>query len=110
MKKLMIALAVAAAAGGAFAQSGAAECQLGGSSPAWCFGQAGQQPQAQNDQYRNGWGNRTYGYYGTPWGVAQASPYYNNGYAAPYQRTRRDRDGDGIPNRRDRYPDDPRYR
>ena len=37
MKKLMIALAVAAAAGGAFAQSGAAECQLGPSSPAWCF-------------------------------------------------------------------------
>jgi hypothetical protein len=109
MKKLMIALAVAAAAGGAFAQSGAAECQLGPSSPAWCFGQAGQQPQAQyNNPYV--WSNRSPYVYGTPWGVAQASRYYNNGYAAPYQRTRRDRDGDGIPNRRDRYPDDPRYR
>lgn len=27
-----------------------------------------------------------------------------------YPRTRRDRDGDGVRNQRDRYPDDPRYR
>ncbi len=30
--------------------------------------------------------------------------------ASPYPRTSRDRDGDGVPNRRDRYPDDRRYR
>ena len=34
---------------------------------------------------------------------------YGNGYAAPYPRTRNDRDGDGVRNNRDRYPDDPRY-
>ena len=34
--------------------------------------------------------------------IAQAVPQY--------PRTARDRDGDGIRNRRDRYPDDPRYR
>jgi len=32
-----------------------------------------------------------------------------HGYAAPYARTNRDRDGDRVPNNRDRYPDDPRY-
>ena len=108
MKKLMIGLAVAAAAGGAFAQSGAAECQGPvGTVPAWCYSEA-QQPYVQNYRYGNTWANRAPYFYVAPWGVAQASPYY--GYTAPYQRTRRDRDGDGVPNRRDRYPDDPRYR
>ena len=31
-------------------------------------------------------------------------------YASAYPRTSRDRDGDGVRNNRDRYPDDPRYR
>lgn len=31
-------------------------------------------------------------------------------YGSQYERSRRDRDGDGIRNNRDRYPDDPRYR
>ena len=30
--------------------------------------------------------------------------------ASAYPRTRSDRDGDGVRNSRDRYPDDPRYR
>lgn len=33
-----------------------------------------------------------------------------HGGVTPYPRTSRDRDGDGVPNSRDRYPDDPRYR
>ena len=43
------------------------------------------------------------------WGRA----VYADGAYGNYAFTRRsawDRDGDGIPNRRDRYPDDPRYR
>ena len=31
-------------------------------------------------------------------------------WASAYPRTSRDRDGDGVRNNRDRYPDDPRYR
>lgn len=43
------------------------------------------------------------------------TPYYDPFYgpqviATPYPPTRRDRDGDGVRNSRDRYPDDPRYR
>ena len=37
--------------------------------------------------------------------------YRDNRPAYPYERPRRgdrDRDGDGVPDRRDRYPDDPR--
>jgi hypothetical protein len=37
-------------------------------------------------------------------------PQYRYQYRTPYARTERDRDGDGIRNNRDRYPDDPRYR
>ena len=49
------------------------------------------------------------------WGRAiMGSSTYPGNYAYsgnyPYARSRRDRDGDGVPNRADRYPDDPRYR
>lgn len=36
--------------------------------------------------------------------------YVPHTFVTPYAPTRRDRDGDGIRNSRDRYPDDPRYR
>ena len=49
------------------------------------------------------------------WGrPIMGSSVYPGDYAysgnTPYARSRRDRDGDGVPNRMDRYPDDPRYR
>jgi hypothetical protein len=40
--------------------------------------------------------------------VPQVYPQYPDGRPAYAQRSRRDRDGDGVENRRDRYPDDPR--
>jgi hypothetical protein len=105
MKKLMLsALAVASLwAGGAFAQS--AE-ELAGS--AWrppvyngqipgtpeYYGNSGWPPLQQQPYV---YGNRYY----VPYATVPAYPY------VPYARTRSDRDGDGIPNRRDRYPDDP---
>jgi len=115
MKKLMLsALAVASlTAGAAFAQSAD---ELAGS--AWrapvyngpvgaaeYYGNSGWPP-AQQQPYV--YGSRYY----APYAAAPAYPYVP--YAAapaypytPYARTRSDRDGDGIPNRRDRYPDDP---
>ena len=50
---------------------------------------------ANSGGYGYGWGN--WGNWGQP-------------YAYAYPRTRNDRDGDGVRNNRDRYPDDPRYR
>lgn len=113
MKRLIIGVAVAAAAGASFAQTGSAECSLGPSSPAWCYPDSQQQQpyvrryvQPYGYAWGNRWDNRGYAYT-APWGVAQARRY---GYVTPYPRTRRDRDGDGVPNRWDRHPDDPRYR
>jgi len=115
MKKLMIALAMAGAAGMALAQSGAAECagRTPATGPAWCFGEQAL-PNAQ--VYRQGvpyysQGLPLYHPGVNPWGaVLQGSPYYGVPYASAYPRTSRDRDGDGVRNRSDRYPDDPRYR
>ena len=110
MKKVFIAAAALAAlaAGGAAMAQGDAQCQV---NPASCSNWANSTP--------------TYGYSGPNVYVqpgvriAQGAwPYaYNRQYAqpqypqywqrAPYARTRRDRDGDGVPNWRDRYPDDP---
>jgi len=50
---------------------------------------------ANSGYYGYGWGN--WGNWGQP-------------YASAFPRTSRDRDGDGVRNNRDRYPDDPRYR
>lgn len=122
MKKLILTVALAGAAGLAMAQSGSAECAGAASNPNAfpdsCFGGAQGRP---NQGYRlfqgvpyGSYGVTPYGgYANNPWGVvAQALPYgtYPVPYASQYPRTRNDRDGDGIRNRRDRYPDDPRYR
>jgi hypothetical protein len=103
----------ALAAGSAFAQS--AECQRGIDIGIW-NDNCGHQSSSPRDP----WG-RNYGGYpnnGHPAGVlsqifgSNAYPYtYGVPQVAPqYNVTRRDRDGDGVRNRHDRYPNDPRYR
>lgn len=103
----LLAAASFAGAGGALAQDGGAECQAGsawGSKPGCGAGPSG-------------------GPYGAPGSgryVAPAypplgayGPYAYDRYtyarpAYPYLRPhRRDRDGDGVRNSRDRYPDNP---
>ena len=107
MKKLMLSALVVASlsAGAAFAQ--AADEQAGSSwrppvyngpvpgTPEY-YGNSGWSPLQLQQPYV--YGNRYY----VPYSTAPAYPY------VPYANRRRgDRDGDGIPNRRDRYPDDP---
>ncbi len=112
MRKLMLALLAVASlqAGAVFAQD--AESGAGG---AWrttpnpnlvpgtpeYYGNSGWPPAPQPAQ------PNSYGYYdhrGYPVPYAYGAP----APAHPYLRPRRgDRDGDGVPNRRDRYPDDP---
>jgi hypothetical protein len=106
-------LAVAGAAGMVMAQSGSAECAGAGSNPNafpdYCFGSGGRPNQGYRIFRGAGWGSVG----NNPWGlIAQGVPYgtYSVPYASLYPRTRNDRDGDGVRNRRDRYPDDPRYR
>lgn len=118
MKKLMLsslaAVALCASSGAALAD---AECQAGS---AWgykegCGGPSPGTPQAYPPYYVPAPGN-------SGWPAAQqaypyAYGYENRGYApqaapaypyAPAARAnRRDRDGDGVSNRRDRFPDDP---
>ena len=51
-------------------------------------------------------------------GHARSDNFYGHGYRQQYQPTRwdrnnfhmRDRDGDGVPNRFDNYPNNPRWR
>jgi hypothetical protein len=68
-------------------------------------------PIDQFGSYRDAWGRTVYlGANGQPMYVEQNGaivPYGGRAYAgdAPY-----DRDRDGVTNRYDRYPDDPRYR
>jgi hypothetical protein len=123
-KILLSALAAAAlcAAGGAVAQDGGAECQAGsawgpkpgcGAGPstgaanpyadqrAWIVPQA-VAPTTVGPPEAYAYGNRLYGpnvYPETP------RPDYRHRRGG-----HRDRDGDGVPDRYDRYPDDPRYR
>ena len=115
MKKLILVLAGAAAlAGGtAFAQA---------TSPDF----TGVQPGVTHPEYPQAYGNsgwtpdKAYGYNnGYPYNRGQLPYILSDGrlvvpqvpqYVTPYARTNRDRDGDGIRNSRDRYPDDPRYR
>jgi hypothetical protein len=132
MKKTLSVLMMAAALGGvgmaAHAQDGGAECQASGR-----CGNVGRDKgldangnydqRIADDNASKGIYPPNYGYY--PWGNAYGLPGviadgrwgqnygYNNtpyAYASPYARTERDRDGDGVRNSRDRYPDDPRYR
>lgn len=109
MRKLMLSALVVAGlgAGAAFAQSGDAESQAGSawrSNPGYgpvpgtpeYYGNSGWPPVQQQQPYV--YGDRGY----VPDAYRGARPAY------PYARPRRgDRDGDGIPNRRDRYPNDP---
>lgn len=115
MRKLVLAALAAAsltAAGGVLAQDGGAECQAGsawgpkpgcGSGPAAPHYPYIERPQGAYvipaDPH-----SRTYPRY-APYaydGTAKARP------ARPVQQPhRRDRDGDGVRNNRDRFPDDP---
>lgn len=116
MKKLMLsslaALALCASSGAALAD---AECQAGS---AWgykegCGGPSPGTPQAYPPYYvpqpgNSGWPPAQqaypYGYDNRAYGP-QAAPAYP--YAPAARANRRDRDGDGVSNRRDRFPDDP---
>jgi hypothetical protein len=114
MKKLMLSILAAAgmaAGGAAFAQQGGAECQAGiawGANPG-CGDPTAPPPAPPNASVLSG---------------PIADPYYDPrfGYYDPrvyepsrhrraplvVQPSRRDRDGDGVRNRDDRYPNDPR--
>jgi hypothetical protein len=113
MRKLVLSVFAAAGlvAGAAFAQGGDAQSQAGS---AWrtnpdygpvpgtpeYYGNSGFPPAGQPYiyDYRSG------RYVPHAYRSAPAYPYVH-----PYaQRSRRDRDGDGVRNREDRYPDDPR--
>jgi hypothetical protein len=114
MKKLIIAATIAAGTlgtGAVFAQAD----------------HTGTQPGYVNPQYgpqvygNSGWTpDRAYGgnVYVVPNIIGQAQILSDGRFVVPgalygysqYERTNRDRDGDGIRNNRDRYPDDPRYR
>lgn len=111
MRKLMLSvLAVASlAAGAAFAQSGDAESQAGSawrSPPDSAWG-----PAPGTAEY---WGNSGFPPREQPYVYDYRSgryvPHaYRSGPAYPYLNPRRgDRDGDGVRNRDDRYPNDPR--
>ncbi len=111
MKKLILCAAAAASlglAGGAFAQSAECARSMDGSDPCGSV---------TNPVYRSGPPyvlnpNAPHTYGGWPGAVLGAGPW---GWQQPqvvpqYNPTRRDRDGDGVRNNRDRHPDDPRYR
>jgi hypothetical protein len=109
MRKLMLSVFAVAgfAAGAAFAQSGDAESQAGSawrSNPDSVYGPV---PGTAEYYGNSGWppaDQRVYDSRSRRYGPADRSaPVY------PYvQPSRGDRDGDGVRNRRDRYPDDPR--
>jgi hypothetical protein len=110
MRKLVLSMIAVAslAASAAFAQSGDAESQSGS---AW----------RSNPDYGPVPGTPEY-YGNSGWPPVQQPQLYgydNRGRAVPYayrgapayrhlQPSRRDRDGDGVRNSRDRYPDNPR--
>jgi hypothetical protein len=134
MKKLILSLAaVAALAGGAaFAQS--ADCQAGSGwgTPPGCgnpsdntivYGNNSGWPPANGNVYSYGYAiPGVLGALGLPQVINNGGTYTTpdgrrvyvdpNTCIAYAQNARRswDRDGDGIANNRDRYPDDPRYR
>lgn len=109
MKKLMLSvLAIAAlSTGAAWAQDGGAEAQAGS---AWRqkpdYGPAPGTPEYYGN---SGWppAQQIYPYgYGDRAQAPRAAPAYP--YVPLARASRRDRDGDGVRNSRDRYPDDPR--
>lgn len=111
-------LAAAALAVGASAFAQTAECQRGidiGLYPDSC----GNQSSSPRDPWGRSYGVYPNGVYGHPAAVLSqifGSNAYPYAYGVPpvvapqYNVTRRDRDGDGVRNRDDRYPNDPRYR
>jgi hypothetical protein len=115
MKKLMLsmlAMSAMAAGGAAFAQQGDAECQAGiawGAKPG-CGDPTAPPAAPPNATVLQGpiaapHYDPRFGYYdprvyGPTSRVRPAEPYV--------QPSRRDRDGDGVRNRDDRYPDNPR--
>jgi hypothetical protein len=112
MKKLMLsmlAMAAMASGGSAFAQQGGAECNSG---IAWGANPGCGDPTAPPANAQVWPGQRApyfdprIGYY-DPRVYAPTDRVHRR--AAPVvQPSRRDRDGDGVRNRDDRYPDDPR--
>ena len=122
MKKLMLSTAIAAvlaaaaplAMADAESQAGSAWRNQGQNGPAYgtpeYYGNSGWPPpaeqQAPNAYYPRGYDQRAYDQRAYDQRAYGAYPYgYDN---RQYQATRRDRDGDGVRNNRDRYPDDPR--
>ena len=103
---ILSALAVAAMASSGAVLAQGAEGQAGSAWEGWQvvpgYG-AVPPPERTTDP----WGRPLYRRYGsTPY----AAPYSNvpaYPYGVPDTRTRRDRDGDSVPNRTDRFPDDP---
>ena len=115
MKRHIYALAAVASlfASGAFAQ--ATDPRFTGVQPGIAHPETLPQPYGNS-----GWTvDQAYGSNGAgpAWGADLGGVQLSDGrWVAPqyyqysrYPRTRRDRDGDGVPNNRDRYPDDPRY-
>lgn len=115
MNKLILtfAAATALAGGTAFAQDGGAECQAGSAygTPAGCGGGPqynGVPAQQGNSGYV--WDNSGFQGYNNSWpyvlGVPQARMVLPDGRVV--RQSRRDADGDGVTNRWDRFPNDPR--
>jgi hypothetical protein len=128
MQKFMLSALAGCAlclSGAIHAQDGGAECQAGsawgpkpgcgaGPSPgtanpyadqrAWIVPQDSQATAAA-PYAAYGYGNRAYG----PNAHDRENPRFYERHERG-RRANRDRDGDGVPDRYDRYPDDPRYR
>jgi hypothetical protein len=110
MKKLILLAAAAAAfaaAGGAMAQG------------VYWTPECGTANSPQCDQVRPNWSGSSNYHYNPNFSMQQQLPPHvivdgrygvPHTFVSPYPPTRRDRDGDGVRNSRDRYPDDPRYR
>ena len=110
MKKLMYAMAATGAllATGAFAQADSPQftgVQPGITHPdrgGYIYGNSGWTPEQMAGN--NAEGSLLYG------DGLYVQRQYRQQYQPRFDRTPRDRDGDGVRNRQDRFPDDPRYR
>ena len=117
MKKLILFLAGAAALAGGSAFAQANSPQFTGVQP------GGSHPEYPQPYGNSGWTpDMAYGGSNSPYYSGQVPYVLSDGrWVVPqvgvpqvvvptYRRSSRDRDGDGVRNSRDRYPDDPRYR
>lgn len=119
MKKWFIAAAAVAAigVGGAAMAQGSAQCQV---DPDSCSGVVNPALGGYPNPGGNGYLARNLAlsrFYGNGYVPGSAYAYNQHRYVQPqyrhrshYARTRRDRDGDGVPNAHDRYPNDPNRR